>query len=333
MRLGERMRWSMLAVIAAGPMACLSGGAAQPQGLDNYPQRTVTMVVTVQAGSQADVFARTLAKHLTDRLGRTVVVENRVGGGQTTGAAAVARAAPDGYTLLYGNLSALGISPQLRSPPPYNVPKDFAAISFTVSGPSVLVVNPALPIKSAADLVAYAKANPGKLNIGNHGAGSYSHVAMARFQNITGTEMVAVPYNGGGPLMNGFLTGSIELALLDVVNARPQIEAGKARIIAQLGSKRSPLYADVPLVSETVAPDLTSDFWLGVVAPAGTPANIIARLNREIVEIMKIPSVVEQTEGAARYVSTSTPAKFGKILAREWDYWGQVVRDNNLAVR
>lgn len=325
------VRLSYAVVLCA--VAYPSHALAQQQTAEAYPQRNVTIVVTVQAGSQADVFARTLAKHLTDRLGRAVVVENRVGGGQTTGAAAVARAAPDGHTLLYGNLSALGISPQLRSPPPYNVPKDFAAISFTVSGPSVLVVNPALPIKSAEDLVAYAKANPRKLTIGNHGAGSYSHVAMARFQNITGTDMVAVPYNGGGPLMNGFMTGSIDLALLDVVNARPQIEAGKARLIAQLGTKRSPLYGDVPLVSETVAPDLTSDFWLGVVAPAGTPTSIIARLNREIVAIMEMRSVIEQTEGAARYAATSSPEEFTKILNREWGYWGKVVRDNNLVVR
>ncbi len=299
----------------------------------DYPQRTITMVVTVQAGSQADVFARTLAKHLSERLGRAVIVENRVGGGQTTGALAVARAPADGYTLLYGNLSALGISPQLRNPPPYNVPRDFAPITFTASGPSVLIVNPKLPIKSAGDLVAYSKANPGKLNIGNHGVGSYSHVAMARFQNITGVEMVAVPYNGGGPLMNGFLTGSIDLALLDLVSARPHIEAGKARLIAQLGSKRSHLYPDVPLVSETVAPDLTSDFWLGVVAPAGTPTSIIVRLNREIVGIMKEPSVIEQTEKVARYVSTSAPEAFGRVLTQEWEYWGKVIRDNGLVTR
>ncbi len=320
-----RLAWTsvLLAVATVSP--------AVAQG--NYPERTITMIVTVQAGSQADVFARSLAQRLSERMGRAVIVENRVGGGQTVGAALVAKAAPDGYTLLYGNLSSFAVSPQLRDPPPYNAPKDFAPVTFTVSGPSVLVVRPELPIHNAADLVAYAKANPGKLNVGNHGTGSYSDLAMTRFQNITGTQMVAIPYNGGGPLMNGFLTGSIHLALLDVVNARPQIEAGKARLIGQMGGKRSHLYPDTPLVSETVAPALTSDFWLGVAAPAGTPPEIVARLNREIVAAMNTPEAKAQAESVARYVATGTSQEFATLLAKEWQEWGEVIRTNKLTIK
>ena len=174
--------------------------ATAPTCAQDFPNRTITLVVSVGPGSQSDVFARMLAEQLQKRLGQPVVVENRPGGGQVTGVAAVAKAAPDGYTLIHGNLSGLVISPQLRNPPPYNASKDFAPVALTYSGHNFLLVDPALPVNSTAEFIAHAKSNPGKLNYGSHGVGSFTHVTFEMFKGITGIDMVHIPYSGGGPL-------------------------------------------------------------------------------------------------------------------------------------
>src|SRR5262245_4502179 len=248
----------------------LGCGTAAAQGVPDYPNRQITILVAVAAGSQADQFARLIAEPLARKLGKPVVIENRPGGGQVTGVHAAAKSAPDGYTLIHGNLSGFIISPQLRDPVPYNTPRDLAPIALTLSGPSVLVVDPALPIHTAAELVAYTKANPGKLNYGSHGAGSFTHVSTELFKGITGTDMVHVPFNGGGPLAVGFLSGQVQVVIFDLVSIQQHVKAGKARVVAQVGDQRSPLYPDVPLLSENVNPALAADFWLGMAAPAGT---------------------------------------------------------------
>jgi tripartite-type tricarboxylate transporter receptor subunit TctC len=303
-----------------------------PAHAQDYPARQITIIVTVQAGSQSDIFARAFAEPLSQRLGKPVVIENRPGGGQIIGAQAGAKAAPDGYTLLHGNLSGLVISPQLRNPVPYSV-KDFAPITVTYSGPSVLVVDPQLPINTAAELVAYAKANPGKLNYGSHGAGSFTHVSTEMLKGLTGIDMVHVPYNGGGPLAIGFLSGSVQVVIFDLVSVRAHVESGKARVIAQVGERRSPLYPDVPLLSETLDPALANDFWLGLVAPAGTPPAIVARLNKEMTEILEMPDIKTKGESASMYAMPISAQAFTAKLAREWDLWGRVIRDRKIAVQ
>ena len=252
-----------------------STGAVLAEDPSNYPSRQITILVAVAAGSQADQFGRLIAEPLQRKLGKPVVIENRPGGGQVTGVNAAAKAAPDGYTLVHGNLSGFIISPQLRNPVPYNTPRDFAPIALTLSGPNVLVVDPKLPIHTAAELIAYAKANPGKLNYGSHGAGSYTHVSTELFKGITGTDMVHVPFNGGGPLTVGFLSGQVQVVIFDLVSIQQHVQSGKARVIAQIGDERSPLYPEVPLLSETIDPALASDFWMGMAAPAGTPQPVV----------------------------------------------------------
>jgi tripartite-type tricarboxylate transporter receptor subunit TctC len=313
--------WTLAAAFAC---AALSPAAAQ-----DYPTRQVTIIVTVAAGSQSDIFARAIAEPLAQRLGKPVVIENRPGGGQIIGAQAGAKAAPDGYTLLHGNLSGLVISPQLRNPVPYTV-KDFAPITVTYSGPSVLVVDPKLPIKTAAELVAYAKANPGKLNYGSHGAGSFTHVSTEMLKGLTGIDMVHIPYNGGGPLTIGFLSGSVQVVIFDLVSVRAHVEAGKARVIAQVGEKRSPLYPDVPLLSETLDPALANDFWLGMVAPAGTPPAIVEKVSADIAAVVKQPDVRDQLVAMGLEVVGSTPAEFAAYIRSESEKWGRVIRDANV---
>jgi tripartite-type tricarboxylate transporter receptor subunit TctC len=250
-----------------------------------------------------------------------------------TGVNAAAKAAPDGYTLVHGNLSGFIISPQLRNPPPYNTPRDFAPIAMTLSGPNVLVVDPALPIHTAAELIAYAKANPGKLNYGSHGAGSYTHVSTELFKSITGTDMVHVPFNGGGPLTVGFLSGQVQVVIFDLVSIQEHVKAGKARVIAQIGDQRSPLYPDIPLLSETVSPALASDFWIGMAAPAGTPQPIVERLNREINAIINTPAFKARGDAVSMYPQNRTPKDFGDKLVYEWQRWGDVIRRNHLIVQ
>jgi tripartite-type tricarboxylate transporter receptor subunit TctC len=317
--------------LAAGFL--VAAGVRPSSAQSNYPTRNITIVVAVAPGSQADVFARLIADQLSARLGKPVIVENRPGGGQVVGGSAAAKAAPDGYTIFHGNLSGLIISPQLRNPVPYNTPRDFAPITLTFSGPSVLVVDPKLPIKNAKELIAYAKANPGKLNYGSHGAGSFTHVSTEMFKGITGTDMVHIPFNGGGPLTVGFLSGQVQVVIFDLISVRAHVEAGKARVIAQVGDQRSPLYPDVPLLSETVDPALATDFWLGMVAPAGTPPDIVARLNKEITEIIKLPHIKAKGETASMLPAPMSTKAFGDKLAKEWALWGKVIKDRGIQVR
>jgi tripartite-type tricarboxylate transporter receptor subunit TctC len=319
---------SLVMLLAAGTTASVFA-----QGASDYPARQVTIIVSVAAGSQADQFARLIAEPLQQRLGKPVVVENRPGGGQVTGVNAAAKAAPDGHTLVHGNLSGFIISPQLREPVPYNTPRDFAPIALTLSGPSVLVVDPKLPIHNAAELIAYAKANPGKLNYGSHGAGSFTHVSTELFKGITGTDMVHVPFNGGGPLAVGFLSGQVQVVIFDLVSIHEHVKAGKARVIAQVGDQRSPHYKDIPLLSESVSPALATDFWMGMAAPTGTPQPVVERLNREINAIINTPAFKARGDTVSMYPQNRSAKEFGDKLAQEWKRWGDVIRDKKLVVR
>jgi tripartite-type tricarboxylate transporter receptor subunit TctC len=322
-----------IALSLSALLALSTASAAFGENASDYPTRQITIIVAVAAGSQADQFGRLIAEPLQQRLGKAVVIENRPGGGQVTGVNAAAKAPPDGYTLMHGNLSGFIISPQLRNPPPYNTPRDFAPIALTLSGPNVLVVDPALPVHTAAELIAYAKANPGKLNYGSHGAGSYTHVSTELFKSITGTNMVHVPFNGGGPLTVGFLSGQVQVVIFDLVSIQEHVKAGKARVIAQIGDQRSPLYPDVPLLSENLDAALASDFWIGMAAPAGTPQPIVERLNREINAIINTPAFKAKGEAVSMYPQNRTAKDFGDKLAYEWQRWGDVIRQNHLIVQ
>jgi tripartite-type tricarboxylate transporter receptor subunit TctC len=318
---------AVAAVFIAGAMP----PPASAQG--GYPTRQITVIVPVAPGSQADVFARMIAEPLHHKLGKPVVIENRPGGGQVIGTGAAARAAADGYTLVHGNLSGLIISPQLRQPVPYNTPKDFTGVALTLSGPSVLVVDPKLPVRTAAELIAYAKANPGKLNYGSHGAGSFTHVTTEMFKGIAGIDMVHVPFAGGSKLALGFLAGEVQVVIFDLVSIRAHEQAGKARVIAQVGDQRSPHYPDVPLLSETVNPALAADFWLGMAAPSGTPPAVVERLNKEINAILATPEFKAKGETVSMYPQNKSAKEFNDKLAREWTTWGNVIREKNLVVQ
>lgn len=295
-----------------------------------YPNRQITIVSPAAAGSQSDVFARVLAAPLQQRLGVPVIVENRGGAGGIIGTRAGVSAQPDGYTLVYGSSSGFIIAPQLREPLPYVTPRDLTPIAITLGGPSIITVNAKLPIKTPQELVAYLKANPGKLNLGSHGVGSFSHVAMELFMGETGTQMAHIPFSGGGPLAAAFMSATVDIALFDVLSISPQVEAGTARVVAQVGEQRSPLFANVPLVSETVAPGVRADYWLGLFAPKGTPADIVERLHTETLAIMAQPDNKDRVAKASMLVTPlGLPAVNSKVN-REWEDWGRVIRERKL---
>ncbi|MCV9937248.1 tripartite tricarboxylate transporter substrate binding protein [Boseaceae bacterium BT-24-1] len=312
-------------------LAFLANGSASAQS--GYPSRNLTIIVAVAPGSPTDVFARLIAGELQTRLGKPVVVENRPGGGQVIGAGAAARAEPDGHTLFHGNVSGLIISPQLREPPTYTTPKDFRAITATFSGPQALIVDPSLPIKDAKELIAYAKANPGKLNYGSYGIGSLNHVTTELFKGIAGIDMVHIPYGGGSTLTTAMLTGDVQVMILDLGNVGPLVEAGKARIIAQVGDRRSTQFPDIPLLSETVDPALAADLWLGMVAPAATPPAVLSRLNKEITEILNLPLLKSRGEAASMSPVPMSTQDFDQKLAKEWERWGKVLKEHDIKLR
>ena len=309
-----------------------AGGLALPNVVraQAWPSRQVTIISPAVAGSQSDVFARILAAPLQHRLGVPVIIENRGGAGGVIGTRAGVAAVPDGHTLVYGSSSGFIIAPQLREPVPYVTPKDLVAVAQTLGGPSIITVQPRLGIKTGEELVAYLKANPGKLNLGSHGVGAFSHVAMEMFMAETGTSMAHVPFNGGGPLAQAFMAGTIDIALFDVLSISAQVEAGNARVVAQVGFERSSLFPDVPLVSEAIAPKVKVDYWLGLFAPAGTPFEIADRLHRDTMEIMAAAENRERVRKASMLVPPLTRAQFIEKVSKEWDDWGKVIRERKL---
>lgn len=319
-------------VLSGGLGLAATGLAGPAYAQAAFPNKQITIISPASAGSQSDVFARVLAAPMQQRFNVPVIVENRGGAGGATGTRAGVGAQPDGYTLIYGSSSGFIIAPQLRDPPLYVTPRDLIPVALTLGGPSIIVVQAKLPIKTPEELVAYLRANPGKLNLGSHGIGSFSHVAMEMFMAETGTRMAHVPFTGGGPLAQGFLTGTVDVVLFDVLSISPQVEAGSARVVAQVGEQRSPLYPNIPLVSEAVAPKVKADYWLGLFAPAKTPLDIVDRLHKESMEIMALPDNRERVRKASMQTPPLTRAAFTAKVDREWVEWGRVIKDRKLTV-
>ncbi|WP_137181263.1 tripartite tricarboxylate transporter substrate binding protein [Roseomonas sp. AR75] len=297
----------------------------------SYPNRAVTIIAPTGPGGSPDIFARVLAEPLQRRLGRPFAVELRPGAGGIVGTQYVIRAAPDGHTLLFASSSPMVVGPHLRRPVPYETPRDLVPIVQTLAGPSIIVVGREIKANTIQELVAELRANPGKFNLGSHGIGAFSHVSMELFMAETGTEMVHVPFNGGALLAQGVMQGQVHVALFDVLNGAPLVRNGYGRALAQVGERRSPIFPDVPLVSETVAPAVNSDFWLGLFAPAGTDPEIVAKLHATCSEIMAEPANQRRVFEASMLAPSLSQADFRAKVEREWQLWGKLVRDRNIA--
>ena len=277
-------------------------------------------------GGTTDVVARMVAEYLGKQLGQNIIVDNKPGKGAMVGTAIVAKAAPDGYTLLMSVISGLSISPTLYGGGDFDPIADFIPVSIASRNPSVLVVNPGFEAKTFKEYVAYAKANPGKLTYATSGAGSSNHLLGARLEQVISAGLVHVPYRGAGPAMIDTIAGNVPSMFDSLPSAAPHIKAGKVRALAVSSEVRSPAFPDVPTMKESGYPDLISYSWFGISVPAKTPAAIVDRLAAEMQAVLKEPAVIKRWEEIGAESSTMTPAEVTKFIQSEIDKWVPVVK-------
>lgn len=305
----------------AGLLALAVGVAAA--SAQSYPDKPVKLIVPYAPGGFSDVLGRSLAQWLTQSLGQPVVVENKAGAATTLGTDTVAKSAADGYTLLL-TTGALSINPHLFSKLPYSAERDFAPISRVAELPYVLVAHPALPAASFKDLLAYAKANPGKVNVGTPGNGTSPHLAMKLLEQAAGISMLAVHYKGNGPALNDLLGGQINLLFDGLQQPRQFIDTGRLKLLAVASLTRMPGLPDVPAISETL-PGFASSTWYQLLAPAGTPTPIIARLNAEVQKFVNDPATRDKLVAQGAIVGGSTPEQLAAFSKAETVRWGAVI--------
>jgi tripartite-type tricarboxylate transporter receptor subunit TctC len=306
--------------------ACITGATAQPVASGEYPNKTIRYIVPYTPGGFNDTLGRIVAQKLQETWGVPVVVENRPGGGTLIGTEAVAKAAPDGYTLL-GVAFPFGANPSIYRHLPYDTVADFTPLILAGQTPNLLVVKPSLPINSIKDLRDYVKANPGKVSYGSTGIGSSNHLSMELFKSLTGLEIVHVPYKGSAPMVNDMLGGHIDVAFDNVPNVLQQVNAGKLRALGVSSTKRSPLAESVPTLAEAGVANYEVSVWFGVVAPANTPPDIVKKLNAEINAILQQEDVKRRFADQGVEPVGGTPAQFADHIKGEIAKWAKVVKD------
>ena len=306
----------------------LAASLAQAQA---WPSRPVKLVVPFSPGGFTDVVARILGQKLTESLGQPVVIENKPGAGSTIGSDYVAKSKPDGYTLVMVSTTQVS-SPWLYKSMPYDVFKDFTPIMKLVEGPYVLIANPKLPVKSVADLLALAKAQPGKLDYASSGNGSAQHLVGAMFATMGGVQINHVPYKGSGQAMQDIVGGQVQLGFVGMPNALPYIPSGRLRALAVTTRKRSPDLPDVPTMDEAGIKGYDATIWLGLLGPAGLPRDIVIRLNNEITKALSSAETRKLILAAGVEVSTSSPEEFTTLLRSEYDKWGKVVKETGATI-
>ncbi|MGO4524882.1 Bug family tripartite tricarboxylate transporter substrate binding protein [Microvirga sp. 2MCAF35] len=299
-------------------------GSAQAQAPD-WPQKQVTIVVPFGPGGTTDLFARIVAEQLHAKYGKPFIIENRPGAGGNIGTTAVAKAAPDGHTLLVGTVSTHAINPFLYKNLPHDAEKDFVPITALAKLPNLLVVNPKIPVKTFAEFVEYAKQNPGKLNYGSSGAGTSQHLAAELFQLKTGAKMTHVPFRSSQDIVNGLIGGHIDLAFDNMTIAWPQAQGGTVRALAVTSPERSQQAPEIPAVAETLTGfDATS--WNGLWAPAGTPQAIVDTIAADVKTILEKPEIQKKAAEMASTTAPMTPKQFAEYIQSERRKWSEVVK-------
>jgi tripartite-type tricarboxylate transporter receptor subunit TctC len=313
---------SLLAISATLAAACILAGTAYGQA---WPDRPIKFIVAAPAGSSLDVLARTIGDKLKDRLGQPVVVEDRPAAGGTAATDLVAKSAPDGYTMVISFNGPLAFGPHLYAKLPYDPQKDLAAVIITSSQPNVLAVNASLPIHSVKELIAYAKANPGKLNYASVGNGSSSHLTMELLKTTAGVDIVHVPFNGSPPAVTATIQGETQMMFAVMQPLQAQIQAGKLRAIAVTTAKRFDLLSDLPAIAEAGYPGFEALAWNGVLVAAGTPRAIVQRLNAEMNAILKDPAVKSALNAQGFELVGGTPEDFARLISTESSKWAPVI--------
>ena len=305
--------------------AALVAGVAHAQ---NYPVKAIRLVVPQPPGGGNDVIARMISQKLSVALKQQIAVDNRAGAGGLIGADVAAHSPADGYTLLLGNVATLAIIPNVQKKMPYDPLKDFAPVSLIASAPLLVVVHPSVPVHSIKQLLALARAKPGQLNYASNGVGSSTHLATEMFKMMTKTDLVHVPYKGLGPATTDLLSGQIQLMFSSAVAMMPHVQAKRLRAIAMTGAKRSTAIPDIPTVAESGVPDYESGSWYGILAPTGTPREIIDLLNREIVAAVRSADITDRLVAEAVIPVGNSPAEFAAHIQKEYTRIGNVIRSS-----
>jgi tripartite-type tricarboxylate transporter receptor subunit TctC len=320
-RMKAIMAYLLIAVAVASP-------AAQAQ--DNYPSKAITLVVPVPPGGASDFIARTVGQKLSDALGQPVVISNRGGASGTIASDNVAKSPPDGTTLLVSSITTHGIGPLINTNAPYDSLKDFTSIVFLADFPLIMTLNAGHPMTSVAEVIAYAKANPGKLTFASSGNGGAPHLSGELFQIVTGTKMLHVPYRGSGPAVIDVGGGRVDIMFDGAASLLAMIQAGKLRPLAAASQARVPILPDVPTFAELGISGLDVSLWFGMSGPAGMPQAVVARLNAEIGKILQMPDVREAFARQGAAPMGGPPERYDAFIRAEQARWGEVVRKNNI---
>jgi tripartite-type tricarboxylate transporter receptor subunit TctC len=299
-------------------------------GAQDFPARTIRIIVAQAPGSSVDVLARVIAQKLTDAWGQQVVVDNRPGANGIIGLELTAKSKPDGYTLAMGVPSALTVNQYIYKDLPYDTLRDFAPVTQSSAITYVLVVNPSLPVKTVQELVAFARARPGRLNYSSAGVGNLMHLSAELFSQQTGVKMEHIPNKGETPAVLDAITGQVAVMFTTMPSVVPHIKSGRLRLVAVCSDKRSPTFADVPTTAEAGVPGVRISGWTGVIAPAGTPADVVNKLQREIARGLLAPDVKENLAAQGAEPVGSTPEQFTAFIKAEQAKWGKVIRESGI---
>jgi tripartite-type tricarboxylate transporter receptor subunit TctC len=327
LKLNTRRRLLLLAFVAAWPLAVLSIGDAMAL----YPERIIRLVVPFAPGGGTDVVARTLGQDMGKDLGVTVLIENKPGAGTIIGTQAVATSRPDGYTLLMGTFSH-AVNPSLNTKLPYDPHRDFAAVALVARSFNVVVVNPKSPIKSIQDLIAAAKASPGKLSYGTFGTGTSAHLAGELFKDMAKVDLTTVPYKGAAPAITDLIGGQIDVMFTTVASAASLVENGQLRAIAVTSAERSPAFPQLPTVNEAGVPGYTAESWYGLFAPAGTPSDVIERLNKAAASAVQSEAFKKLGVNEGLVVIARPPEELDRYVRGEEERWRRVIQDAGIKV-
>ena len=309
--------------LLAATLIVVSSAAFAADGA--YPSKPLRLIVPYAAGGSTDTLARMLGQQLGEKLAQQVVIDNRTGAGTIIGTEIAAHAAPDGYTLFMAT-PPTAVNPALYGKVPYDVERDFAAVTNVAGSTNLLVVHPSVPAQSVKELIALLKSNPGKYNYGSSGVGGASHLAMALFTSMAGAEAVHVPYKGGAPAVTDLVAGRLNFAMANLTTAQPHIRAGRLRGLGVGTKARSPLFPEMPTIAEAGLPGYEANNWNGVVVPKKTPRDIVERLHRDIVATLNDPVVAKRLLTLGLEPIGDTPAQFAQYLRSEAVKWGKVVR-------
>jgi tripartite-type tricarboxylate transporter receptor subunit TctC len=293
----------------------------------SYPSKPIRIIVPFPPGGAVDFYARVVQEPLSEALGQPVIIDNRAGASGMIGADVVAKASPDGYTLLLGNIASLAINVGIYPKMAYDPAKDFTPIMHTVDVNYVLVVHPSVPANSVAELMAYARSNPGKLSYGSAGSGSMPHLSTELMKSLAGIDLVHVPYKGGGPMVTDLLGGSVQLAIADQANLMPHVKTGRLRALAVASPKRSAIYPELPTIAESGFAGYEATAWQGLVGPAGMSPDVVGRLNQTLAKVMALPAVRERLIVGGLDPVADSPEEFGRFIRSEISKWSKIARD------